>query len=311
MVLLSVGNSCTPDILCWNITQSAGAYSTLAGVLAGFIVIAMIFSLEQSKKRHISISIPLYASSVACLSLALSSFLFAMLVGAELTTPASTSLAYILGSAAFGTFALSAIQLMLSIIWFFKVHEINSSIIYGIKVLIQFMIVVGILYMIKFSVDVLRVKSGNAQENPGIFLLLLGYALYAYVVTRISVCFIRNKWKSTPEEKKSEIARRLLHGFSFPGIQLDGLALIVLSSYTGLFIIGVTLVYGLLATDFINWLSNFNQINYSIYLYFTIFIYVMSPLFFILVQLSLPEEKSSDSLLTSDTHANREEETRE
>ena len=47
MILLSVSNSCTPDILCWNITQSAGAYSTLAGVLAGFLVSAMIFSLNK------------------------------------------------------------------------------------------------------------------------------------------------------------------------------------------------------------------------------------------------------------------------
>jgi len=312
MILLSVSNSCTPDILCWNITQSAGAYSTLAGVLAGFLVSAMIFSLNKRKKRHISI--PLYASSVACLSLALSSFLFAMLVGAELTSPASTSLAYILGTAAFGTFALSVIQLMLSIIWFFSVHKINSSVIYGIKVLIQFMIVVGILYMFKFSVDVLRVKSGDAQEHPWIFLLLLGYALYVYVVTRISVSFIRKKWAAKPEEKKSEIARRLLNGFSFREISLNGLSLIVLSTSTGLFIIGVTLVYGLLAADFINWLSNFNKLSYSFYLYFTIFIYVMSPLYFISVQLSLPEVKrkkeSPDSPLTSDAQANRDEEAR-
>src|SRR6266516_1606361 len=107
MILLSVSNSCTPDILCWNITQSAGAYSTLEGVLAGFLVSAMIFSLNKRKKRHISIPLS----------------------------------------------ALSVIQLNISIIWFFSVHKINSSVIYRIKVLIQFMIVVGIVYMFKFSVD--------------------------------------------------------------------------------------------------------------------------------------------------------------
>ena len=168
--------------------------------------------------------------------------------------------------------------------------------------------------MFKFSVDVLRVKSGDAQEHPWIFLLLLGYALYVYVVTRISVSFIRKKWAAKPEEKKSEIARRLLNGFSFREISLNGLSLIVLSTSTGLFIIGVTLVYGLLAADFINWLSNFNKLSYSFYLYFTIFIYVMSPLYFISVQLSLPEVKrkkeSPDSPLTSDAQANRDEEAR-
>lgn len=308
MVILSVSNSCSPDILCWNITQSAGAYSTLASVLAGFLVSAMIFSLQDRQNKHISI--PLYASSVACLSFALSSFLFAMLAGAELTSSASTSLAYLLGSTAFGTFALSAIQLMLSIIWFFRAHEINASIIHALKFLIQFMIVVGILYTIKFSVDVLRVKSGDGQEYPWIFLLLLVYALYTYVVTRKSVSFIRKKWDPLPEEEKSKIAKRLLHGFSFSGIQLEGLSMIVLSSYTGIFIIGLTLIYGLLATDFINWLSSFNKLNYSFYLYFTIFIYVVSPLYFILVQLSFPDVKSIDSRSTSDTQANLDEEAR-
>jgi hypothetical protein len=166
------------------------------------------------------------------------------------------------------------------------------------------------LYTIKFSVDVLRVKSGDAQEYPWIFLLLLVYALYAYVVTRKSVSFIRKKWEPLQEEEKSKIAKRLLNGFSFSGIQLEGLSMIVLSSYTGIFIIGLTLIYGLLATDFINWLSSFNKLNYSFYLYFTIFIYVVSPLYFILVQLSFPDGKSIDSRSTSDTQANRDEEAR-
>lgn len=181
----------------------------------------------------------------------------------------------------------------------FYVHKLNSSVIYGVKLLIQCMIVVGILYMIKFSVDVLRVKSGDTQEHPWVFLLLLGYALYAFVITRIGVSFIRRKWAAKPEEIRSgrvnklynEIARRLLKWFGFPGIPLNGLSLIVLSTYTGLFIIGVTFVYGLLATDFINWLSSFNRLSYPIYLSFTMFIYIVSPLFFIAVQLSLPEVK--------------------
>ena len=320
MALLSVSTRCTPDILCWDITHSAGAYSTLTGVLAGFLVMAIIFSLQERKTRDISIL--LYAASVACLSLALSSFLFALLSGADLTSPASTSLAYILGSAAFGTFALSVIELMLSIIWFFSVHEINSSVMYGVNVLFQFMLVVGILYMFKFSVDVLRVKAGDTQEHPWVFLLLLGYALYAYVVTRKGESFIRRKWAAKQEERNAgianklynEMARRLLQSFGFPGIALNGLSLIVLSTYTGLFIIGVTLVYGLMATDFINWSSSFNKLSYPFYLYFTLFIYVLSPLFFISVQLSLPEikrrEESLDSPLISDTQANRDEEAR-
>jgi len=254
----------------------------------------------------------LYASSVACLSLALSSFLFALLNGADLTSPASTSLTYILGSAAFGTFALSVIQLMLSIIWFFSVHEINAAVINGVKVLFQFMLVVGILYMFKFSVDVLRVKSGDVQEHPWIFLLLLAYSIYAYIVSRIGESYIKRKWAEKAEKRISgitnklynELISNLLKNFSYPGISLNELSLIVLSTYTGLFIIGVTLVYGLLATDFINWLSSFNTLSYPFYLYFTIFVYVISPLFFISVQLSLPEVKLKDevgdSLSTSD-----------
>jgi len=105
-----------------------------------------------------------------------------------------------------------------------------------------------------------------------------------------------------------------LNGFSFREISLNGLSLIVLSTSTGLFIIGVTLVYGLLAADFINWLSSFNKLSYSFYLYVTIFIYVMSPLYFISVQVSLPEVKrkkeSPASPLTSDAQANRDEEAR-
>lgn len=184
------------------------------------------------------------------------------------------------------------------------------------------MLVVGILYMFKFSVDVLRVKSGDVQEHPWIFLLLLGYALYAYIVSRIGESFTRRKWAAKPEEKNSgianklynEIVRRLLKRFNFTEISLNELSMTILSTYTGLFIIGVTLVYGLLATDFINWLSSFNKLSYPFYLFFTMFIYVMSPLFFISVQLSLPEvkreEDSPDSPLTSDTQANRGEEAR-
>lgn len=340
MILLSVSNSCTPDILCWNIVQSASAYSTLTGVLAGFLVTAIVFSLEHrtrddnrqnhnkdGNKRHISI--PVYAASVACLSLALSSFLFALLNGADLSSPASTSLAYILGSAAFGTFALSVVQLMLSIIWLFTVHEINLSVIRGIKILFRFMLAVGMLYMFKFSVDVLRVKSGDTQEHPWIFLLLLAYALYAYAATRLGVRFIRRKWEPALEEKTSGIAnkfynskvlnklynkvsRRLRKNFYFSGMRLDGFSLIILSHSTGLFIIGTTLIYGLLAADFINWFSSFNKLNYSFYLFFTILVYVLSPFFFILAQLSLPEAKGKEepagSPLASDTQAHGDEE---
>jgi len=66
---------CAHIIVCWNISQSASAYSSLAGVLAGFLVTAIVLSLSNPPRREEvkDISLPLYGAAVACLSLTLSS----------------------------------------------------------------------------------------------------------------------------------------------------------------------------------------------------------------------------------------------
>ena len=43
---------CAHIIVCWNISQSASAYSSLAGVLAGFLVTAIVLSLSNPPKRE-------------------------------------------------------------------------------------------------------------------------------------------------------------------------------------------------------------------------------------------------------------------
>lgn len=133
-MVYSSSKDCAHIIVCWDISQSANAYSSLAAVLAGFLVTAIVLSLSNPPERRgmKDISLPLYASSVACLSLALSSFLFAQLVGDE-----TTSRAYLLGLAAFGTFTLAILQLILSLFWFLKMYAIPPAILSSVNLLVQ------------------------------------------------------------------------------------------------------------------------------------------------------------------------------
>src|SRR6266487_3287149 len=272
---------CAHIIVCWNISQSASAYSSLAGVLAGFLVTAIVLSLSNPPRREEvkDISLPLYGAAVACLSLTLSSFLFAQLVGDE-----TTSRAYLLGSAAFGTFALAILQLILSLLWFFKLYGIPPAILSSMNLLFQGVLVTAILYLFLTSVDILRLKAGNDQETPWIFYVLIPYVLLTYTVPWLVALLVRKKRYAKSGTHSAGTASWLYKSIGSPEASFK-----TTSTCSGLLIILITFGYGLVAVDFVNVRSSFENISISVYVLMLLLAGLILPVFLFLVQLSFPE----------------------
>jgi hypothetical protein len=285
---------CAHIIVCFNISQSAGAYSSLAGLLAGFLVTAIVLILSNPPKPEgmKDLSLPLYAFIVAGVAFALSSFLFAQLVGYEIT-----SIAYLLGFAAFGTFVLAILQLVLSLIWFCKLYGIPAAILSSINLLFQGVLVTGILYLFIFSEDILRLKAVNDQEAPWIFYILIPYVLLTYTVPWLGALFVRKKWHAKSGIPNAGTASWLYERIGSPEVSFK-----TTSACSGLLIVLIAFGFGLVLTYFRNLRSSFENINISVYFLILILVGLILPVFLFLVQLSLPKikRKGEERILLSE-----------
>lgn len=118
----------------WNIVQAASSYSTLAGTLAALVFAAIIVLLSNPPRnqqsggdtgsRSAANAVPshlFYGLLVAFASLALTSFLWGDLTGQDLGAQA-----YLLGISTTLALVLSALQLLLSLMWCFVEYQLKA-----------------------------------------------------------------------------------------------------------------------------------------------------------------------------------------
>lgn len=130
------------DLLGTDLTKVAGAYSTFAGVLAGFVFGVMGYllasrSLAVHDHRH---DATLSWSLLAFVGLSISCFLFALLSGEDRFTavtaahPIPTRIRpLVLTIVASGVFTMAILVLLLALIWLFKREEINDAVLWQLR----------------------------------------------------------------------------------------------------------------------------------------------------------------------------------
>lgn len=130
------------DLLGTDLTKVAGAYSTFAGVLAGFVFGVMGYLLASRSRavhdhRH---DATLSWSVLAFVGLSISCFLFALLSGEDRFTsvtaahPLPTRIRPLtLSIVASGVFTMAILMLLLALIWLFKREETNDIVILQLR----------------------------------------------------------------------------------------------------------------------------------------------------------------------------------
>lgn len=262
MILSSDGSGCTVphNIICWNISQSAGYYSQFAGVLAGFVFVAITLLLTPANleifkdpSRKQARTITLQSLFVSFFSLLISSFLFAVIAGEQ-----TTIRAFALGGIASSLFVLSVLQVMLSINWLFKGYGVDRSILTLGWWLYQAVTIIAWLYVIFFFYDLIWVQTENEWEI--LLYIGLGIGLLGYLVPLVIAMILR---KLLATEKL------------YPSILYCSAALIVVAS----------IIYGILS-DLSEAMIRMATTDYIILS--SVIILLILSLFFFFYQLSLP-----------------------
>lgn len=185
------------NILCYNIIQSATAYSQLAAILASFVFTAIILALGSPPKGKTvqDISLPLTLSLGTFISLLVSCYLFGSLAGEE-----SKVRAFIYGYAASLVFTFAALQLLLSIIWYFKTYNVKSEVISSAYWLIQCVIVIVVVHMITSSGDLRAITISASWDEPwfniswmSIYVDLLIQILFLFFLPSVIAWHMRKK----------------------------------------------------------------------------------------------------------------------
>lgn len=212
------------NVLCYNIVQSAPALSQLAGVLASFVFATIVLALGNPPKNKTvkNISLPLLSSFTAFVFLLISCYLFGVVAGEETLVRA-----FIFGLAASLVFSLAALQLMLSIAWYFKSYEVELLVMRGAYWLIQSVLFIVVVHVIGSSGDVYVIATNKVWSAPWfnnpllntIAITMLNLIILYFLPWGIAL-FIRRKWKAQPKDNSSTI-------FSSPDEWSCGLALLI------------------------------------------------------------------------------------
>jgi hypothetical protein len=106
-------SECTLQGYCFDITAAAALYSALAGILAGFAFAAMVLIIDRhkSERRDLELEGVVVTLLGAFLGLVVSTFLYAVVSGEELTAPRAAILNLLASSA----FSISILTLLLGL----------------------------------------------------------------------------------------------------------------------------------------------------------------------------------------------------
>lgn len=287
--------------LCFNNIQSAPAYSQLAAILASFVFAAIILALGSPPKNKTvqDISLPLILSLGAFISLLISCYLYSTLSGEE-----TQVVAFVFGYAPSMIFTLAALQLLLSITWYFKTYNVKPGIIKVANWLIEIVLFIIVIHLIAISGD-LRIITINASWDQTWFnvswlniwvvlslqivLFYLAPSLIGWLVRRKVANLKKQTWHSRLFDKDS----------SSPYEKLCGITIFIF--------IGLTLffaIYGAVVAEIdeqtmktvIGAIQNFHGIEFFLCCVFLIF-----ALFIFLYQLSLPSSKIDSEISTEQT----------
>lgn len=174
------------QLISYCLNLSAPAYSQLAAVLASFVFAAIVLALGTPPKNKSvkDISLPLASSFSAFLSLLVSCYLFATLSGEQ-----TLLRAHVFGYAASFIFSLAALQLILSLAWYFSDYETVRAVHRVVYWFVQGIIAVISLHAVDTSVDLRAIATNQAPGSTnfeliagicgvGLIFLPWGVALY-------------------------------------------------------------------------------------------------------------------------------------
>src|SRR6266702_887932 len=288
--------------LCFNNIQSATAYSQLAAILASFVFAAIMLALGTPPKNKTvqDISLPLVLSLGTFISLLISCYLYSTLSGEE-----TQVVAFVFGYAPSMIFTFAALQLLLSITWYFKTYDVKPGVIKVANWLIELVLFIIVIHLIAISGD-LRIITINTSWDQtwfniswlNIWVVLLLQIVLLYLAPSLVARLIRKKVANL---KKQTWHSRLFHEDSSTPYEK-------ICSITVFVFIGLTLffaIYGAVVAEIdeqtlktvIGTIQNFHGIEF-----FLCFIFLIFTLFIFLYQLSLPSSKIDSDISTEQTN---------
>jgi hypothetical protein len=277
--------------LCFNNIQSAPAYSQLAAILASFVFAAIILALGTPPKNKTvqDISLPLTLSFGAFISLLVSCYLYATLAGEE-----TQVVAFVFAYAPSFIFTLAALQLVLSIAWYFKTYDVKPGVIKAANWLVEIVLFILVIHLIAISGD-LRIITMSASWDQAWFntswlniwvILSLQIALL-YAVPSLIARLVRKKVANL--KKQTWYSRLLEEDCSTPYEKLCGITVFIFIGLTVFFSIYAAVVAEIdeqTMKKAIGTIQNFHGIEIIL-----CFIFLIFALFVFLYQLSLPSSK--------------------
>src|SRR6266571_4375522 len=287
--------------LCFNNIQSAPAYSQLAAILASFVFAAIILALGTPPKNKTvqDISLPLILSFGAFISLLVSCYLYSTLAGEE-----TQIVAFVFAYATSLIFTLAALQLILSIAWYFKTYDVKSGVIRAANWLIEIVLFIIVIHLIAISGD-LRIITMNASWDQtwfntswlNIWIVLSLQIVLLYAVPSLIAWLVRKKVANL--KKQTWHSRLLDVDCSSPHEKLCGITVFIFIGLTVFFSIYAAVVVEIdeqTMKKVIGTIQNFHGIEFIL-----CFIFLIFALFIFFYQLSLPSSKKDPKISTEQT----------